>query len=65
MHGANDGSVVYTCVVGHVIPASLLESETEVKLLDEGAHLRLCRKHGASIGVTRYPESASKSPQDP
>ena len=45
----------YTCVVGHVIPAELLETATEVQVLDRGAEVRLCREHGTPIAVRRSP----------
>jgi len=46
----------YACVVGHEIAARDLEQQTEMHLLDQRLEIRLCRRHGAPIAVTRLPK---------
>ncbi|HEX8917985.1 MAG TPA: hypothetical protein VF898_05755 [Chloroflexota bacterium] len=43
--------VLYQCVVGHEIRADELDQATELTILDNGASIRICRRHGAPISV--------------
>jgi hypothetical protein len=51
-HEDEPRSVTYQCVVGHPIPEAQLEVATEIRELDDGAEIRVCREHGAPISMT-------------
>ncbi len=53
----NDLPPVYSCTVGHVVPADDLEQQTQHVRLDTGAEVLICREHGAPISVTMPPGS--------
>jgi hypothetical protein len=50
----------YRCVVGHEIPGPELDELTEVRSLDQGAVVRLCREHGAPIAIIVAPPYGSE-----
>lgn len=46
-----DRAHTYQCATGHLIPAADLSAETEVVVLDRGADVRICRRHGVPVAV--------------
>lgn len=48
----------YSCVVGHSVLRDALDQETEVRSLDAGAEVRICREHGAPIAESACPDLA-------
>jgi hypothetical protein len=45
----------YWCVAGHIVSQEALQRDTEIRRLDAGAEVRICREHGAPIGATAIP----------
>lgn len=52
MTEGRESRTAYHCVTGHEIPRQDLDSLTEVRSLDEGALVRICREHGSPIAIT-------------
>jgi hypothetical protein len=50
---------MYRCASGHAISEEELDSQTEIRSLDQGAVVRICRAHGAPISVQLEPKTAT------
>jgi hypothetical protein len=53
----------YRCLAGHDISEEQLDQSTELRTLDDGAVVRLCKEHGAPLSVS-VPVSANAEDPD-